>query len=169
MQSWGAHACGPLQVGPASGKLATKPLEDWTAREVADTVLQDRWAFQRVVASFQKEIARLSTLLHGDKACCGVQVDCKGHHRAESVSEHDRGGGYRDQGWTHILGLRTYLPGTFAQHPSTHAGTQAGPGLRCVYRPDASRKKATLDVTVCIGEGGGKRCLVASLYVSVVL
>ncbi|CAL8470782.1 g10324 [Coccomyxa elongata] len=31
-----------VTVGPASGKLATKPLQDWTAREVADTVLQDR-------------------------------------------------------------------------------------------------------------------------------
>ena len=30
------------QVGPPSGALKAKPLEDWTAREVADTVLQDR-------------------------------------------------------------------------------------------------------------------------------
>ena len=42
LQEPGVHACGPLQVGPASGKLATKPLQDWTARDVADTVLQDR-------------------------------------------------------------------------------------------------------------------------------
>ena len=31
-----------LQVGPPSAALKGKPLDQWGAREVADTVLQDR-------------------------------------------------------------------------------------------------------------------------------
>ena len=32
-----------LQVGPPSSALKGKPVDQWGAREVADTVLQDRW------------------------------------------------------------------------------------------------------------------------------
>ena len=52
VSSWAVHALVPhvcavviaacWQVGPPSGVLKSKPLDEWTAREVADTVLQDR-------------------------------------------------------------------------------------------------------------------------------
>ena len=38
----GALLCGMEQVGPASGVLKKKPVEEWEADQVAETVLVDR-------------------------------------------------------------------------------------------------------------------------------
>ena len=37
-----------LQVGPPSNALKGRPVDQWGAREVADTVLQDRGPTQRI-------------------------------------------------------------------------------------------------------------------------